>query len=137
MRPPVPSSAVESLASAGDGVGGTPPGLRSTRPHVLVRPPFCPLVTSDQTPWTSLQRSGIGWDLPLDDERAWHEALDACVAMDDAGFREASHKASQFARQIGAADIAAEHRLLFDSILDPALADGAARANQRAAAAAR
>ena len=97
----------------------------------------CPLVTSDQTPWTSLHRSGIGWDLPLDDERAWHEALDACVAMDDAAFREASHKASQFARQIGAADIAAEHRLLFDSILDPALADGAARANQRAAAAAR
>jgi len=39
-------------------------------------------------------------------------------------------RASQFARQIGAADIAEEHRLLFDSILDPAAADGGASANQ-------
>jgi len=97
----------------------------------------CPLVTSDQTPWTSLQRSGIGWDLPLADEGAWHDALAACVAMDDASFKVASLRAAQFARQIGAADIAAEHRLLFDSILDPAHAGGGARANARTAAAAR
>ena len=79
----------------------------------------CPLVTSDQTPWTSLRQRGIGWDLPLGDEQTWREALQACVDMDDAAFAEASLSASRFAREIAAADVVADHRRLFGMILDP------------------
>ena len=87
----------------------------------------CPLVTSDQTPWTSLPQRGIGWDLPLDDERAWRNVLQACVDMNDAAYQQASTKASLFARQIAATDIAAEHRHLFASLFDAAHAGRAGR----------
>jgi len=80
----------------------------------------CPLVTSDQTPWTALAQRGIGWDLPLDDRSAWRGALQACVDMDDPTYTTASLKAARFAETIASADIAAEHRRLFDSILDAA-----------------
>jgi len=85
----------------------------------------CPLVTSDQTPWTALAQRGIGWDLPLDDRSAWRGALQACVDMDDPTYTTASLKAARFAETIASADIAAEHRRLFDSILDAAPAGGA------------
>jgi len=97
----------------------------------------CPLVTSDQTPWTALRQRGIGWDLPLDDRHAWRDALQACVDMDGAAYTDASLKASRFAEQIAATDIAAEHRRLFESIVDPARAgraDGDAKSPAVAAA---
>lgn len=40
-----------------------------------------PLVISDTTPWRNLKRSGIGWDLPLDNPNAFIEAIDQLIKM--------------------------------------------------------
>lgn len=43
-----------------------------------------PVVTSDQTPWRDLAARHAGWDLPLATPSAFHDALAALVAMDQA-----------------------------------------------------
>ena len=48
----------------------------------------CPVLLSDQTPWRNLEASGAGWDLPLDDEAAWLEALASVVDADTARLQD-------------------------------------------------
>lgn len=65
-------------------------------------------IICDQTPWRDLARTGAGWDLPLDDERAFVEALQRCVDMDDEEFS----KARIAARELGR--LAAQSRAVVD-----------------------
>ena len=44
----------------------------------------CPVVTSDQTPWTDLNEAEAGWALPLADRGAFTAALQSLADMDDA-----------------------------------------------------
>lgn len=46
------------------------------------------VLISDRTPWRGLEGLGAGWDLSLDDPRAWETMLQACSDMDDAGFQK-------------------------------------------------
>jgi glycosyltransferase involved in cell wall biosynthesis len=59
----------------------------------------CPVVISDQTPWSHLQEKGVGWTLPLDDLSGWRQALQSCVDMENAAFTEMSERARRFARE--------------------------------------
>jgi len=43
-----------------------------------------PVVISDRTPWRNLEQSGVGVDLPLEDEAAFLRALGRYQAMDEA-----------------------------------------------------
>ncbi len=43
-----------------------------------------PVVISDRTPWRNLEQSGVGTDLPLEDEAAFLRALARYQAMDEA-----------------------------------------------------
>lgn len=56
----------------------------------------CPLVVSDRTPWRDLETTGIGWDLPLDEEK-WIAALKRCVAMNEEEYRRISVGSRKFA----------------------------------------
>jgi glycosyltransferase involved in cell wall biosynthesis len=52
-----------------------------------------PVLISNRTPWRGLEDEKAGWDLPLDDVRAWQDALKHLVSMDEAEhgrWREAS-----------------------------------------------
>jgi len=43
----------------------------------------CPVLISDQTPWRGLQAAKAGWDLPLEQPRAFTEAIQRIVDMDE------------------------------------------------------
>ena len=40
-----------------------------------------PVLVGDKTPWRDLQAKGIGWDIPLENEKAWEEAVSSCISM--------------------------------------------------------
>lgn len=44
-----------------------------------------PILIADTTPWRNLQESGIGWDLPLSNSKAFSDAIDqlATMSVDD------------------------------------------------------
>jgi glycosyltransferase involved in cell wall biosynthesis len=50
----------------------------------------CPVLTSDQTPWRALPKSGAGWDLPLQDRAQWRETIQRCVDMDQSTYESLS-----------------------------------------------
>lgn len=56
----------------------------------------CPLVISDRTPWRQLEKSGIGWDIPLNEED-WVAVLNKCVAMNNDEYQHMSTAARSFA----------------------------------------
>jgi glycosyltransferase involved in cell wall biosynthesis len=57
----------------------------------------CPVVISDQTPWTHLENAG--WALPLDDMEVWRIALQIFVNMDNKQYQAMSANARDFARR--------------------------------------
>lgn len=59
----------------------------------------CPVVISDTTPWRGLEERGVGWDLPLRDERAWVRALQQCVEMDAERHGKMVERAERFAAE--------------------------------------
>lgn len=56
----------------------------------------CPVLISDQTPWRDLSKLGVGWDLPVDVRWRWLEAIQSCVAMDQATYELFSQRARQY-----------------------------------------
>ena len=46
----------------------------------------CPVIISDQTPWTSVKEYGAGWALPLEDKGAFAEAVQHVVEMDSESY---------------------------------------------------
>jgi len=57
----------------------------------------CPVLISDQTPWTGLEEAGAGWIRPLDDIERFREVLRAVVGQDDDDARRRSHSAREYA----------------------------------------
>lgn len=58
----------------------------------------CPVLISDQTPWSNLASKQAGWDLPLDDSNLWQQTLQHCIDMDGAAYTHLSQSARQFAQ---------------------------------------
>ena len=56
----------------------------------------CPLIISDRTPWKNLAKKGVGWDLPLEDESRWIEALKYCVNLSAAEYKEMALNARNY-----------------------------------------
>jgi glycosyltransferase involved in cell wall biosynthesis len=56
-----------------------------------------PALISDRTPWRDLTERRIGWDVPLEDELGWREALARCIAMEACEFAEWSAAARAYA----------------------------------------
>jgi glycosyltransferase involved in cell wall biosynthesis len=57
----------------------------------------CPMLLSDQTIWSDLERRGFGWNLPLNDEQGWIDAVESAVRMDAEQFETMSQDARGFA----------------------------------------
>ena len=56
----------------------------------------CPVITSDQTPWRQLEEKGIGWDLPFDQPQLWTAAINECITMNEAKYRQMAQQAHDF-----------------------------------------
>ena len=41
----------------------------------------CPVIVSDQTPWLELQEQKVGWDIPLDQNKKFTDAIQNIVDM--------------------------------------------------------
>lgn len=56
----------------------------------------CPIIISDQTLWRDLQNHGVGWDLPLDNLVAFHDAIQSCVGLDNEEYEKLSFRAREY-----------------------------------------
>ncbi len=56
-----------------------------------------PVLISDQTPWKNLAEHKAGWDLPLDDPKAFAAIIDKVAAMEEAELAEWRRGAKEFA----------------------------------------
>lgn len=78
-----------------------------------------PVLTSDQTPWRELGSHGVGWDIPLDNQNAFVQALEEVAGWDQrllAAYRE---RCINFAARHSRDDQALEdHQRMFFRILE-------------------
>jgi len=74
----------------------------------------CPVLISDQTPWRNLRQLGIGWDLSLVHPKAFGDALQHCVDLDEEAFLELSRAARKYGLTSGVNDdVKKQNTLLF------------------------
>lgn len=57
----------------------------------------CPCIISDQTPWQDLESQGIGYVLPLNDNKPFVEAIEKYAAMGQEKFQNVVDKAHKYA----------------------------------------
>lgn len=60
----------------------------------------CPLIISDKTPWLSMEKKGIGWDLSFDKPELWSEKLNYCIGLDQTDYSKLSNNARKFAEMV-------------------------------------
>lgn len=76
--------------------------------HTMAEALACglPLLISDRTPWKGLEAARAGWDLPLDDHRAFAKALGTALAMNERDLAVLRDGAlAMAARYLAAADV--------------------------------
>lgn len=74
----------------------------------------CPVLTSDQTPWSQLATRQAGWSLPLSEPERFRIALNKLISMDQCAFGEMSQRARSYARDFsGNRDLVRASRDLF------------------------
>jgi glycosyltransferase involved in cell wall biosynthesis len=58
-----------------------------------------PIIISDQTPWRNLKENGSGWDISLDDEKGFSQALLNCIDMGQEEYNEMSKNSIDYAKK--------------------------------------
>jgi glycosyltransferase involved in cell wall biosynthesis len=73
-----------------------------------------PVLISDKTPWFNLRNQLVGWDLSLDNPKAWLNALEEAVEWDQTAFDRWSNSSRKFAvRHVGQFNLKSEYVKLF------------------------
>jgi glycosyltransferase involved in cell wall biosynthesis len=57
----------------------------------------CPVLLSEATPWSSVEKKNAGWAVPLVDMGLWSQRIAQCVEMGEEEFADMSHEARDFA----------------------------------------
>lgn len=74
----------------------------------------CPVLISDRTPWRSLQKEGVGWDLPLEEPEAFAAAIRSVALMDESQHRALRERSLEFAvRSVQNSEVFAANQDLF------------------------
>ncbi len=60
----------------------------------------CPVIISDRTPWKNLVSRQAGWDIPLEQEELFAEAIHQAAQMDQVTYQNWSEGASQLGEEI-------------------------------------
>ncbi len=63
-----------------------------------------PVIISDQTPWTNLEKNKLGFDLPLNNKQPFAAAIDHCCAMDQTTYETWSNAAFMFGAAVALAE---------------------------------
>jgi glycosyltransferase involved in cell wall biosynthesis len=58
-----------------------------------------PLLISDQTMWSDVEKLSAGWSISLGDENLWLERINECIAMNDFEFRKMSQAARRYSEE--------------------------------------
>ncbi|MEN8120718.1 MAG: glycosyltransferase [Bacteroidota bacterium] len=58
----------------------------------------CPVIISDQTPWTGLEEKTIGWDISLNDKEKFIKTIQYCIDMEQEEYNQLSINTYKFAR---------------------------------------
>lgn len=78
-----------------------------------------PVLISDQTPWRDLVEKGVGWDLPLDDPRAFARVIEAWSRTSPAERAAQAERSRAYAMAVSQdGTIEARNRALFNSALN-------------------
>jgi glycosyltransferase involved in cell wall biosynthesis len=56
-----------------------------------------PVIISDQTPWQNLENQEVGWDIALDNQQKWLEAIEYAANMEQEEFNEWCRNAWDYA----------------------------------------
>ncbi|MBC7898455.1 MAG: glycosyltransferase [Saprospiraceae bacterium] len=57
----------------------------------------CPILISDQTVWSRVEREGSGWVVPLENPDVWSQRIKHCVEMDSKDYLAMSRSARRYA----------------------------------------
>ncbi|MBN8201818.1 glycosyltransferase family 4 protein [Bacillus sp. NTK034] len=78
----------------------------------------CPVITSDQTPWKNLNELGIGFDIPLDMQFKFIDAISHYLYMDNDNYKLVSKKAYEYGKYKVDNQLALkEHINMFNNVL--------------------
>jgi glycosyltransferase involved in cell wall biosynthesis len=58
-----------------------------------------PIILSDRTPWRGLERSGVGFDISLDDQLSFVNSVERLAALDDQAFAAMRRRAQEYAKK--------------------------------------
>lgn len=74
------------------------PTLGENFGHVILESLYsgCPVLLSDQTPWSDVQSEGIGWTVSLSDRAGFINELQNMIDMTSEAFEEISERARQY-----------------------------------------
>jgi glycosyltransferase involved in cell wall biosynthesis len=74
------------------------PTLHENYGHVIVESltAGCGLIISANTPWRNLKRNSIGWDIDLDNKKAFIETINVCLDMNQEQYNTYRKNAYQF-----------------------------------------
>jgi len=77
------------------------PTLNENYGHVIVESFLNgkPVIISDQTPWRNLEKSNVGWDIPLNNSSKFDSVLKACVEMDNTRYNELVKSTMEYAKK--------------------------------------
>jgi len=74
----------------------------------------CPIIISDQTPWRDLERNNVGYDLPLDNDKKFIEAIQKFIDMNKKEYMSLSINAFNYGKKISNSNKSIERtKLLF------------------------
>lgn len=59
----------------------------------------CPLLISDRTVWDEIETNNAGWRIPLEDEQAWIDKINYCIAMEDDEYQKMSVAARAYSEK--------------------------------------
>jgi glycosyl transferase family 1 len=76
-----------------------------------------PVILSDETPWSDVQKSDAGFTIPLRHKREWIKAIEASVAMNQREYDRMLKGTRQYAGQFTAQDSARQHAEMLKSAL--------------------
>jgi glycosyltransferase involved in cell wall biosynthesis len=86
----------------------------------------CPVILSDQTPWTDLEARAAGWTIALRETQRWQETIQRCVDMRSEEFHQMSQRARAYIETVAAESVCAnderdmfEHAIQFERSLNP------------------
>ena len=97
------------------------PTLSENYGHVIAESLLsgCPVLISDQTPWSGVTDEGVGWAYSLDNQQGFSNTLNHLVKMDSSEYRAVSLKCRRYVlNQINLEEIAGSYYSSFEMLIN-------------------